>query len=97
MANGDSPEVMEYRLQQLENMVSDVSESLAGIKDSLHTLVETKDAMSRAFTSITNLNERVSVIEKMLPILNLTSGWVRAGVVCLAGIVMVAVIKLIIL
>jgi len=99
-----SQQLVEYRLQLLEKAAVEISCALVGIKDSLATLAtlqahhaETRDALARAFRAIADLDTRVDIVEKALPILNLTSGWVRTGVVCLAGLVLMAIVKMVIL
>lgn len=96
------PELTEYRIKLLEQAVQETSRILQSINSTLQTLAtlevrhtETREALQRAFDSIEKLDKRVESMESKMPVLILTSNWVRVGVIGLVGLVGVAVIKLI--
>lgn len=97
-----SGELVEYRLKLLERAVEETSKALSGINTTLQQLAslevrhtETREALTRAFASIAKLDERVEEIEAKIPVLILTSNWVRLGVIGLVALVCTAVVKLI--
>jgi hypothetical protein len=99
----NTSQLIHYRLELLERAVGDISGALNGIKDSLQQLavletrhMETREALERAFSLITNNDKRIAAIEKTLPVLKLTSGWVRTGVIGVCALVLLAVGKLVI-
>jgi hypothetical protein len=96
----DHPAVIDYRVGLVERAVQDIGLALTAIKESLQTLAvletrhaETRESLARAFRTIEDMDDRISVIEHGLPLLNLTSKWVRGGVIAIVGLVGVAVIK----
>lgn len=97
---------MEERLAkveiQLNNVAADmveVKEALKSIAKSLSTLavLEEKhntvtDALKRAFIHIERNEERIGAIEKVMPVVVLTSGWVFKAVLAVMGILGAAAI-----
>lgn len=102
--NDMDPRVIAYRLNLLENAVLETTRALTGINVSLQTLAtlevrhtETRDALTRAFNKLDDHEKRIASVELKMPVLSLTSQWVRAGVLGLFALVAIAVIKLVIL
>lgn len=97
-------DVTEYRLKLLEQAVQETSKILASINVTLQQLAtlevhhaETREALERAFTKLASLDGRLAEVELKLPVLILTSSWVRGGVIGILTLVGAAIIKLIIL
>jgi hypothetical protein len=102
MTDVDNPAVLHYRVALMEKAVQEIGLALGGIRETLQTLAtlevrhtETREAMTRAFASITGLDARVDAIEKALPLLQETSKWVRLGVIAVVGMVGTAAIKIV--
>lgn len=94
--------LVEHRLGQLEGAIKDIREALTGINASLVTLTrlevrhaETRDAMTRAHQRIDDIEDKLDEIMQALPVLKLTSNWVKAGVICAAALLLGAVAKLV--
>lgn len=94
--------ITEYRLRLIEESLSEIRTAIKGIHDSLRTLAtlevrheQTREALGRAFSALERLESRVGAIEEAMPLLQLTSKWIRAGVVSLAGLVIIGAIKIV--
>lgn len=83
-----------YRLDLLESAVRDISSALKGIETTLAKYADTKNALDRVFGEVKVVNERVTKIEHAMPVLTLTSNWVRTGVVGVVALVLGAAWKL---
>jgi hypothetical protein len=83
------------RLTRIEAAISVISTAIVDIARLDQKHISTVEALARVFEEIKATNVRVSAIELALPVLKLTSGWVRAGVVgiiALVGISLIAVV-----
>ena len=99
-----SDSIVEHRLGQLEGAIKDIREALTGINASLVTLTrlevrhaETRDAMTRAHQRIDDIEVKLDEIMQAMPVLKLTSHWVKAGVIGIVGLVLLAVGKLVVM
>ena len=102
--------VVAHRVRILEEAIQDIRGSLKGINESLTTLTrleerhrESKDAIARAFQRIeqgekdlAEFGRRIAAVELALPVLKLTSHWVKAGVGGILALVGAAVWKLVV-
>lgn len=83
------------RLSRIEDAIKVISTAIVDIARLDQKHISTVEALGRVFEEIKATNARVAAIELALPVLNLTSGWVRAGVLgilSLVGIALVAVV-----
>lgn len=86
-----------YRVDLLEKAVADISESLISIRETLARYADTRESLDRAFKAIEGVSGRIATVEHAMPVLKLTSGWIKLGVVSIAMLVLAAVVKLVIL
>ena len=80
------------RLTRIEAAISVISTAIVDIARLDQKHISTAEALSRVFEEIKATNVRVSAIELALPVLKLTSGWVRTGVIGIIALVGIAVI-----
>ena len=95
-------EVVEYRLRALEDDRKKFSESLetlgrmsANIEEIRRELGDGRVRMKETDGDVDAVSERVSVLENALPILQLTSRWVIAGVLGIFALVSMAVYRVV--
>lgn len=88
--------LMAYRLDLLESAVRDISSSLKSIESTLAKHADTKNALDRVFGEVKAVGERVTKLEHAMPVLTLTSNWVRTGVVGIVTLVLAAAWKLLV-
>lgn len=94
---------VEARLAVIERDQQEFKTAVVGINKNLETLVrleerhaETRKALDRAFTECEKLDNRVSAIEKKMPGLVETRGWILAGMLATLGIVGLALVGLVV-
>jgi hypothetical protein len=88
--------VITYRLGAIENTINDVSESMKQLVILEQKHIETREALQRAFQSISTHDQRITKIEAELPTLTLTRGWVISaaiGIITLATLAFVKFVK----
>jgi hypothetical protein len=90
------------RLTRIEDAISVISTAIADIARLDQKHISTVEAMSRAFDEIKetkeeirSISKRVTSIEIALPILNMTSTWVRAGVIGIISLVGISILALV--
>lgn len=86
---------MEGILERMETAMSNMANAITELVRLDQKQIETANGLSRAFAALKELEARIATIELAIPILNLTSGWVRSGVVAVVGIVGFAIIYLV--
>jgi len=89
----------EQRLARVEMSVERIESAIMGINESLKTLTrleerhaETRDALGRAFASISGNTARISAIETELPQMRFSSGLVMKGLVGIAVLVGIGIL-----
>jgi len=87
--------LMDYRVSQLEEAFKQVAETLKSMDRTLTSYAETKSALDRAFTKMTAIESDILAIKLALPVLKLTSSWVRMGVIGVVGLVGAIAVKII--
>lgn len=99
----EEEKVLEFRLESLERAVDEINHAIKSIDQSLRMLAtlevrhsETRDALSRAFASLTKIEDRLAIIERDLPMLREARGWLIAGAASVVAAVGLAVIGLVI-
>jgi len=77
--------LLEQRVDQMRDDIKELKTAITSIAQSLQVLsalevkhMETREALSRAFTEITGHDQRLHVIENDMPVLRLTSSAARA-------------------
>lgn len=109
----NNDEIIAFRLASLEKITSEMAIAVKSIAESLTTMVrlevkheETREALERAFTAITNhriaqdvvnkdIEMRSRAIETEMPTMKLTRGWAITGATSAVGILFVAIIGLV--
>lgn len=98
-----SDSVIEYRIEALEGSVNEIKSAVKSIDASLRVLsrleqrhAETRDGLERAFAEIADHETRVRTIETEMPTTKLIRGWVIAAVVCVIGMMGMAMIRLVV-
>lgn len=86
--------VITYRLGTMEKTLNDVSESMKQLVILEQKHIETREALGRAFQSISAHDQRITKIEAELPTLTLTRGWVISAVIGIIALVAYAVIRM---
>ena len=87
--------VTEHRLNKLEDAVHEINQSFRMLVRLEERHVEMSAGLGRAFKSIEKLGERVEVMEKEMPTLKLTRGWVIMFAIGCATLLLLAVAKLV--
>lgn len=95
--------VQELRLGLLEKAIEllgrsqeDINKTLQSIQLTLANYSDTKAALDRAFGEVKKVDDRLDKIEKDMPLLKLTSSWVKSAVLGIAALLGLAIWKLII-
>lgn len=95
--------ILEFRVSNLETMVSEIRSAVKGIDGSLKILAalearhaQTSDAVARAFNEIKDHETRLRTAESDLPTMRLVRNWVIAGVIGCVSMVGVATASLVI-
>jgi hypothetical protein len=99
----DIGSILEFRVSNLEGMVSEIRSAVKGIDGSLKILAalearhaQTSDAVARAFAELKDHEDRLRTAEADMPTMRLVRNWVIAGVIGCTSMVGVAVAGLVI-
>lgn len=91
------------RIARIEGAVEEIRDAIKAITTAIVDIarldqkhVDTTLALTRVFDEIKEVKLRVSTIELAMPILNLTSNWVRAGVIGIVALVFMALAALVV-
>ena len=80
-------EVIEWRISQLEEDRKRIADALDLIVRLEQRHEETREAFSRTHKIMENVESRVRAVESALPVMQLTSKWVIAGVLGILSLV----------
>jgi len=83
------------RLERIEAAIGAISTAIVDIARLDQKHINTVEALARVFEELKATNARVTAIELALPVLKLTSGWVRTGVIGVLSLVGLALLTLI--
>jgi hypothetical protein len=99
-ASPQTAELISLQLRTLHTDVTDMRRSLTEMTRALTQLALIEDrqltankAMERAFTTLQNIEARVSALEKKVPETERTVGWVDKALLALSGAAFMYVIK----
>jgi chromosome segregation ATPase len=91
------------RLSGVEATLGDIRDAMRAVASAIERLTrleerhaETRTALERAFTAQEKIEERVADIELKIPVLELTSSWVRRVVLGVLGVVGLALLALVV-
>lgn len=91
---GGVSDLTQYRLTMIEQTLRVMSENLERLAKLEQKHSETRDAVTRAFTTIERIDERVRHIELEMPTLKLVRKWVIAGIVGTMSLLAMTLVKL---
>lgn len=83
-----------YRLEMIEKTLSSMSESVKQLVSLEQKHIETRQAIERAFDELKDHDNRIRDVEKEMPTMKLTRGWMISGVVGVFGIMGIQLFKL---
>ena len=91
----------QYRLQQIEKNLEAITRTMQDNAESMKLLVsleqkhtETREAMARAFTQLTEHEGKIRAVELEMPTIKLVRNWVIAGVIGVFAIFGTQVVRL---
>ena len=97
-------ENMHSRISGVEATLGEIRDAMRAVASAIERLTrleerhaETRTALERAFTAQERLDARVTTIERQIPVLELTSAWVRRGVLGVLAAVGLALLGLVVL
>ncbi|MFT3964122.1 hypothetical protein [Propionivibrio sp.] len=98
-------QALEKSIEEISRAVKSIAETTEKIARLEERHSETREALERAFSAISrtrdemkglekDIDRRLRSLEADMPAVRETSGWVKAGVISLVGLVLFAAIKL---
>jgi hypothetical protein len=82
-----TPDVIEWRLQQLEEDRKRIADALDLIVRLEHRHEETREGFARTQKIMEDVETRVRAVEAVMPLVKLTSNWVIVGVLGILSLV----------
>lgn len=91
------------RVARMEGAIGEIRDAVKIIAPAIVQLatletkhLETRESLGRAFKEIDELDIRVTLVERDMPVVKLVSNWVQRAVVAVLGVVGLAVLALVV-